>query len=165
MRKVCFLDRDGVINQKMPDHAYVLRPEQFVLNAGILPVLAHMRQSNFDVIVITNQRGIARGLMTESDLTEVHARMRELLSQYGFDFLDILYCPHDTGTCRCRKPGSGMLEEACRRYEIDIASSVLISDSSADVQMGLRFGILSSVLVPSDNPESSLHSLVLSKPA
>lgn len=153
-KKIVFFDRDGVVNKNAAEHCYIEKPEDFALNPGIGPLMRHLAEEGFEFIVITNQRGIARGIFTEQMLAAVHSRMRSLLADEQVEVLDILYCPHGHDACNCRKPKPGLLYTACARYEIDLAASILVSDSAADVRMGEEFGIGRCVLVERDNPTS-----------
>lgn len=137
-----FLDRDGTINQKAPSGGYVLDPDQLQLLPGAGTAIQRLNLATWRVVVVTNQRGIARGLMTEDDLRRVHERLGELLGEYGARIDRIYYCPHEDGTCDCRKPGTGLLEQA-RRDDPEIAfdRAVLIGDSQIDIDAGRAAGI------------------------
>lgn len=150
MLKVVFLDRDGVINRKPKDHEYVVRLEDFVLNAGIIDLLRSYIGGGLKFIIITNQRGVAKGLLTENDLRYIHEKMLVTLREYGIEIFDIFYCPHNVGECSCRKPQPGLIMMAKEKHNIDLESSVLISDSSADIEMGVLAGIGKNIFVESD---------------
>lgn len=152
-KKIAFLDRDGVINKKSADHEYVCSPEDFVFTDGIFNICYSLKQRGFEFIVITNQRGIAQGLYTEHGLKAIHDRMEKMFEERGISILDIFYCPHEKDVCQCRKPRDGMLRKAASAYDIDFASSLLISDSMDDIEMGKNFGIGKRIFVPSDKPE------------
>lgn len=151
-KKIAFLDRDGVINQKAPDHNYITKVSDFVFNEGIFEVVLHLKDQGFECIVITNQRGIAHGLYTVADLDTIHTFMKQGFGDRGIDILDIFYCPHEHNTCDCRKPKPGMLERACAKYPINLGESILISDSPEDVLMGKTFGIGQNIHVSHDIP-------------
>jgi len=159
MIKVVFLDRDGVINRCAPSHEYITRVEDFVLNNGIVPLLRHLQGQGCQFIIVTNQRGIARGLMSYDDLDQVHAYMRTLLHAEDISILDIFTCVHDHDECDCRKPKDGLLRQACACHTINVAESVLISDSEEDVSMGNLFGIGKNLFVRKDHPEDALSFL------
>lgn len=142
-RPAVFLDRDGTINVKAPEGDYITSPGQLRLLEGAAEAIRRFNDAGVLVVVVTNQRGIARELMSEQDLDEIHAALRSQLQASAGARVDaILHCPHDAGECACRKPGTGLLVEACRRFpQIHRESSVLIGDAATDVEAGRRFGI------------------------
>ncbi len=148
--KIAFFDRDGVINKKAEEHHYITRVEDFVFNKSIFQLFHKLKKLGFEFIVITNQRGVARGLYTEQDLKNIHDHMCQKLTEQGITLLDIFYCPHDIGQCDCRKPQPGLLEQACKKYTIDLSKSALISDSKGEIEMGKLFGIKKSIYIESD---------------
>lgn len=143
-RKAIFLDRDGVINHKLPEDHYVSSIEQFVFLEGVAEALRLLRDLGFILVVITNQRGIARNLMTESDLEKVHNHMRYVLAQNGV-FLDAVYhCPHEKDElCDCRKPQPGMILQAQRDLGIDLNLSYVVGDSPSDMEAARKAGVRS----------------------
>jgi len=157
-RKIAFIDRDGVINKKAPEHHYITSIDTFVFNKGIFGVLESLKKEGFEFIIITNQRGVARNLIKEETLHKIHDYMLSKFSEKNIDILDVLYCPHNNNECECRKPKPGLLEKACSKYKIDIAQSILISDSYDDVKMGNKFGLKKSYLVPVDKPEKTFDT-------
>lgn len=150
--KIAFLDRDGVINKNAAEHCYITKVEEFVFNEEIFGILLDWQKQGYEFIVITNQRGVARGQYSEEDLGLIHQYMQEEFNKRGIKMLDIFYCPHQEDSCSCRKPKPGMLEQACEKYEIDLANSILISDSKKDVEMGKQFGVGQNILVEQDKP-------------
>lgn len=157
IKKIVFLDRDGVINKKADEHCYITEVKDFVFNDGIFNVCSKFKEKGFEFIVITNQRGIARGLYSEEKLLEVHVYMKEQFYKHKIEILDIFYCPHENNMCNCRKPKDGMLKNACSKYNIDISNSILISDSKLDVSMGEKFGIGKNIFIESDN----IHNILI----
>lgn len=137
-----FLDRDGTINHKASAGSYVLAPDQLELLPGACTAIRRLNEAGWRTVVVTNQRGIARGLMSEDDLRRVHERLLELLGECGATIDRIYHCPHEVGTCDCRKPGTGLLERA-REDDPEIAfeRAVLIGDSQIDVDAGRAAGI------------------------
>ena len=106
-----FLDRDGVINRQLPDD-YVKTWREFEFLPRAKEALRLLTEAGLRLVIVTNQRGIARGLMTEADLQDIHTRMLAELSDAGAQIAAIYCCPHDHGQCRCRKPQPGMLRQA-----------------------------------------------------
>lgn len=158
-KKIAFLDRDGVISKKAEEHHYIVRVEDFVFNDGIFELLQYLSARDYELVIITNQRGIARGLFSEEKMNEIHDYMKSVLLEHNIKLLDILYCPHENNTCECRKPKDGMLREAIELYKFDKAQSLLISDSIDDVYMGEQFGLGKSIFVQSDKPSEAMSHL------
>jgi D-glycero-D-manno-heptose 1,7-bisphosphate phosphatase len=147
-RPAVFLDRDGVINERLPG-AYVRRYGEFRFLWGARAGLRLLREAGYLLIAVTNQRGIGRGLMSEADLAEVHRRMQADLSRAGAALDDIVHCPHDVGAaCDCRKPRPGMLVQAIARHRIDSARSWIVGDSLSDLEAGLALGIPGILVTP-----------------
>ena len=158
-KKIAFLDRDGVINKNAAPHEYITSQDAFIFNEGIFELLHVLKGAGYQFIVVTNQRGVARGLVTPTMLEQIHIKMRAGLQERGIELLDIFFCPHEINVCECRKPKPGLLIQACERYSVNLQQSILISDSEHDVTMGGKFGLKQSILVPSDKPEVALTQL------
>jgi D-glycero-D-manno-heptose 1,7-bisphosphate phosphatase len=152
-----FLDRDGVINRKLPEGRYVSSWDEFVFLPGALEALADLAAAGRRTVVITNQRGIARGALTEQDLQTIHDRMRAETASSGGAIEAIYYCPHEGG-CDCRKPGTGMLLRAARELGLDVSHAVFIGDRLSDIQAGSAVGA-STVLVRSEIDEPAASTL------
>ena len=142
MQRAIFLDRDGVINRRRIND-YVKSWEEFEFLPDIFRGLPGMHERGYLVIVVTNQRGIARGLMSEVDVVEIHRLMNNELYDKTSERVDRVYvCPHDIADkCDCRKPKPGMLLEAARDYDLDLSACWLIGDSESDIQAGLAAGV------------------------
>lgn len=141
-----FLDRDGVLNV---DRGYVHRPEQLEFVAGAAKAVRLLNDAGYRVVVVTNQSGIARGFYDEAALQRFHAHMRERLAAEGARIDALYYCPHHPqGTvtqfaiaCDCRKPKTGMLEQAARDCPVDRAKSFMIGDKDDDLAAAAAFHI------------------------
>lgn len=142
MKKAAFLDRDGVLNRKAPsEDEYVTRWEQMEFLPGAHEAVRLLNEAGYFVVVVTNQRCVAKGLITTSQLDSMHARMRHEFETAGARIDAIYYCPHDVQPpCSCRKPQPGMLLEAARTHHLDLAESWMIGDSKRDVESGKRAG-------------------------
>lgn len=148
-RKAIFLDRDGVINRKLPEDHYVRRPSEFQLLPDVLPALRIFRRLGFVVVIVTNQRGIARGIMTEDDLETVHHFMNALFKDAGLTIDGIYYCPHDKKDfCNCRKPAPGMMLAAAKDLNIDLGLSFMVGDSASDIEAAKNAGVRSVMISP-----------------
>jgi D-glycero-D-manno-heptose 1,7-bisphosphate phosphatase len=150
MRKAVFLDRDGVINQKAPtEDEYVTRWEQVDILPGVAEAVARLNGAGFHIYVVTNQRSVAKGLITATELEVIHVQLCRSLAEAGARVDGIYYCPHDLEPpCDCRKPQPGMLFEAARSHDIDLTISWMIGDSEKDVEAGKRAGCRTVKLVP-----------------
>jgi D-glycero-D-manno-heptose 1,7-bisphosphate phosphatase len=145
-RPTAFLDRDGVLNV---DHGFTHRADQIEWVAGAPEAVRLLNDAGFTVIVVTNQSGIARGLYKEAAVLELHAHMQTVLEAQGAHIDEFYYCPHHPdGTvkefavqCSCRKPGTGMLEQAAREWPIDRGRSFLIGDREGDMAAAAAFNI------------------------
>jgi D-glycero-D-manno-heptose 1,7-bisphosphate phosphatase len=149
-----FLDRDGTINVKAAEGDYVESPDQLVLIPGAAAAIRRLNDAGLKAIVITNQRGIALGRMSEGDLEAVHARLEQLLADEAGARLDaIFHCPHGLDSCDCRKPEVGLFLRAQERWpEIDLGRSAMVGDSEKDVLAGKRLG-MATILLGGDTPD------------
>jgi heptosyltransferase-2 len=133
-----FLDRDGTLN---PDPGYIRSPDQFELFPGVAQALATLKQAGARLIVVTNQSGIARGFLSVADLDRVHAKLRQFLEAAGASLDAIYFCPHHPDEkCRCRKPETGMVDQAVRECQVDLTQSYYIGDHARDMQLAKRVG-------------------------
>lgn len=149
MNRAVFLDRDGVINRKAPEGDYITRWEDFRILDDVVEGVAQLNRAGFRVIVVTNQRCIAKGLMACAELEQIHHRMLEYLGTAGARIDAVYYCPHDTEPpCRCRKPAPGMLLDAAQFLDIDLTKSWMIGDSEIDVAAGRNAGCKTAWLMP-----------------
>lgn len=143
MRRCVFLDRDGVINVKAQPGEYIRNCEEIRLIPEAVDWIRLFKALDFLVIVVTNQRGVARGIMSEAELGRIHESMRGALEQAGAYIDDIFACTHEEGTCECRKPRPGMVWEAARKWNIDLGGSIVIGDSANERELakvcGMRF--------------------------
>ena len=148
-RKAVFLDRDGTINE---DPGYLSDPGEFRILPTVVEGIRLLNEATFLVVVITNQSGVARGLLTLETLTSIHHRMETDLRAGGAQIDGIYYCPHhpDDG-CDCRKPETGMLERAVHELGIDPGKSYFVGDRLTDIEAGQRIGCR-TVLIP-EHPE------------
>ncbi len=137
-----FLDRDGVLNRNLPAGRFVTCCEELELLPGVEEAVAKLNRRGHKVIVVSNQRGIALGLYSEDDLRQMHDRLQADLAEKG-GHLDAIYiCPHDAGQCNCRKPLTGMFEQAFRDFSgAQSENSVMIGDSLRDMQAGTKLGM------------------------
>jgi D-glycero-D-manno-heptose 1,7-bisphosphate phosphatase len=146
-----FLDRDGVINRKAPEGDYVKSWQEFEFLPGVFDALRLLKEHGFRLIVVTNQRGISRGMYSEQDLAAIHARMLEELEKAGCGLDAIYHCPHASNSCDCRKPATGLFLRAKKDFpDIDFADSFMLGDTVSDMQAGQRLAC-KKVLIGTDN--------------
>jgi histidinol-phosphate phosphatase family domain/HAD-superfamily hydrolase, subfamily IIIA len=161
MQKAAFLDRDGVINRKAPGNGYITTWKDMEILPGVPDSIAKLNNAGFQVIVVSNQRCVAKGLITIAGLESLHDRMREHLAQSKARIDAIYYCPHETSPpCRCRKPQPGMLLDAARDHNIDLAQSWMIGDSAVDVEAGRRAGCRTILLANGQRPPEREADLI-----
>jgi D-glycero-D-manno-heptose 1,7-bisphosphate phosphatase len=140
--KTIFLDRDGVINRKMPEGEYVTGWHRFELLPGVAEAIAALNRRGLRVIVVTNQRGIALGLYTSSDVEAIHEQLNQTLANAGARVDGFYFCPHDKRECDCRKPGPGLFRRAKADFpEIEAATSAIVGDSLSDIEFGKNLGM------------------------
>jgi len=143
-RNTIILDRDGVLNEKAPRADYVKNWGEFRWKPGAKQAMVELKRAGYRIILITNQAGIARGVMTEQDLADIHARLTRELEQMGGGLDAIYHCPHDWDAgCDCRKPKPGMFFRAQREHDLDLSRTYYIGDDERDEQAahaaGCRF--------------------------
>jgi len=137
--KIAFLDRDGTLNF---DPGYLNRPDELRLIPGVAQALKNLKLAGYDLVVVSNQSGISRGLIEPLVLEQIHARMNELLLlESGVEIDEFAICPHhpDEG-CVCRKPHPTLLLEVAQRKSILMNRTVMIGDKYSDISAGIRAG-------------------------
>ena len=161
MKKAAFLDRDGVINRKAPEGQYVTRWADMEFLPGSCEAIRLLNNAEFLVIVVSNQRCVAKGLITTEDLESMHAHMCREFHAAGANIDAVYYCPHDyQPPCNCRKPKPGMLLDAARTHDVRLAASWMIGDSRKDVQAGRNAGCKTAQVVVDEQSASGDADLV-----
>ena len=153
-----FLDRDGVLNRKPPAGQYVTCWQEFELLPGVETALAALNCSGRKAIVVTNQRGVALGLYSLAELAAMHDRLQERLAKCGA-YLDAIYvCPHEEGQCNCRKPQTGLFEQAFRDFPAAHAgNSIMVGDSLRDIEAGSRMEMRTVLIDDAAYPSPELE--------
>ena len=141
MEKVVFLDRDGVINEKAAPHEYIATWDKFRFLPRVPQAIRLLGEAGYKAVIVSNQRGVARGIMTMEQVDELHVKMCEALARQGAHIDAIYVCPHGEGECHCRKPEIGMFLQAEKQFSVDKAHSWMIGDSASDILAGERYGI------------------------
>lgn len=156
-RRALFLDKDGVVNV---DLGYVCTPERTEFIDGIFELCRVATQYGFVNVVVTNQAGIGRGYYTERDFMAYMDWVRDEFRRRGAQLDAVYYCPHHPVhgrgkyllDCDCRKPKPGMIVNAARDLDLDVAGSVLLGDSPSDVAAGQAAGVGTLVELPNARP-------------
>jgi len=136
LNKAVFLDRDGVINRRAAKHEYITSWEEFKFLPNVLTALNEISKTSHMIIIISNQRGISRGKMSEIDLENIHQKMLDEIKKSGGRIDKIYYCPHGDDECECRKPLPGMIDIAESDFNLHLKGSWVIGDSLSDIQAG-----------------------------
>lgn len=162
--KAVFLDRDGTLNH---DPGYIRAPDQLTLISGIPEALKRLKSAGFRLIVVTNQSGVARGLIPPDALSQIHNRLNEILRPEQVQIDHFMVCVHHPDeNCLCRKPKPQLLLEASQQFQIDLTTSYMVGDRPKDIQAGRLAGCKSSVLVRTgfgSQSEQDLNAGKLSK--
>lgn len=157
-RPAVFLDRDGTI---IDDVHYIARPDLVRLRPGAGDAIARLNRAGVPVVLVTNQSGIARGVITEADYERVHHRLVELLAAHGAHIDASYVCPHHPdfgGKCECRKPGTLLFRRAASEHALDLARSTFIGDRWRDVSPGIVLGGRGMLIRGNDTPDADLQA-------
>lgn len=137
---VIFLDRDGVINENRMD--YVKSWQEFQFLPGACEAIARLSSSGHQVVICTNQAGIATGCLTRELIETIHRRMLDSIEQTGGHVAGVYYCPHARQAgCDCRKPRPGLLLRAAQELQLDLAGAVFVGDGLTDIQAAQAAGV------------------------
>lgn len=152
-----FLDRDGTLNE---DPGYLRSASELRLLPGVGASLARLKSAGARLVVVTNQSGVARGLLTLKDLEAIHARLEGLLEQCDAGLDAIYFCPHhpDDG-CRCRKPATGMIDRARSELQVDLRKAYVIGDHARDIQLAKAVGARSILVTSGAVDDQALNML------
>ena len=136
MNKAVFIDRDGVINKQAKAHEYITSWKEFKFFPTLLNAFAKISKTDYKIIIITNQRGIARGKMSVDDLGKIHKKMSEEIIKAGGRIDGIYFCPHDDNSCNCRKPLPGLLDKAMNEKNLCLQESWVVGNFLSDIELG-----------------------------
>ena len=164
MNRAVFLDRDGTI---IADVGYLRDPEQVRLLPGAAAAIRRLNDQGWLAVVVTNQSGIARGLLTEEDYRRTERRLDDLLAEAGARLDGHYWCPHlpdVSGACECRKPGTLLFRQAADRFDIDLGNSWWVGDRARDVLPAAAFGargvVLLGELASTELPDHMRHRVL-----
>ncbi len=158
------MDRDGTL---IRDLGYLSDPAQVRLFAGSASALKVLRKAGFYLFILTNQSGVARGYFTENQVRKTHQRLRSLLARKGVKIDGFFYCPHHPRgkvkslrrVCDCRKPKTGMVRQALRRFPVDLKKSYMVGDKIDDLLLARNAGMAKGLLVRTGNGRESEKEL------
>ncbi|MGP6207452.1 D-glycero-alpha-D-manno-heptose-1,7-bisphosphate 7-phosphatase [Cuniculiplasma sp. SKW3] len=138
--KALFVDRDGTINRDCP---YCKDPSQIVLYDDAIDIMKDFQNKGYLIIIVTNQSGINRGYFTIEEFKKFQEALLEMLLKRGVNVFDTFYCPHRPDEkCKCRKPETGMIEDAAKKYHIDIGESIIMGDrDDMEGEIGRKLGM------------------------
>ena len=136
-----FIDRDGTIIKQIDGH-YISSIEQIELIENIFPAILMLQNEGYLVIIVTNQAGINKGILSNEQVDEINQHIIQLLKKQGIDISAVYVCPHKPEEqCKCRKPQPGLLLKAAKEYNIDLENSIMIGDTDKDTEAGLNAGL------------------------
>jgi len=136
--KAVFLDRDGTINI---DDGYVYKTEDFKFIPDSLKALKLLSKTDYKLIIVTSQSGIGRKYYTIEDFNNLTKYMLDIFKKEGIRMEEVYFCPHSPEEgCECRKPNPGMINQALKKYDIDLKNSYVIGDKTSDIQLGANVG-------------------------
>lgn len=136
-----FIDRDGTIIKQI-DGYYISSIEQIELIENIFPAILMLQNEGYLIIIVTNQAGINKGILSNEQVDEINQHIIQLLKKQGIDISAVYVCPHKPEEqCKCRKPQPGLLLKAAKEYNIDLENSIMIGDTDKDTEAGLNAGL------------------------
>lgn len=154
MTRAVFLDRDGTVNEEV---GYLGHPEGLRLLPGVPAALAALQAAGWQLVIVSNQSGVGRGLFSAAAVEAVDARLRALLAAAGVRLTASYYCPHAPWeSCTCRKPAPGLLLRAAADLDIDLTRSYMVGDQPRDVAAGRAAGCRTILLGPAADPTADV---------
>ena len=155
--KLIILDRDGVINHESAE--FIKTPKEWLPIDDSLEAIGRLSQAGYEVVILTNQSGVGRGLLSADMLAQIHVRMLNYIQQYGGKIQSILFCPHhpDDG-CECRKPKTGLYQELTQRLNVNLVNTFSVGDSLRDLIAAETAGA-TPVLVKTGNGRKTLKQI------
>lgn len=163
--KAIFLDRDGTVNIGVPTYERVNSIDKVKLLPNTLEALTELAKLDYGIFFVTNQAGLAEGLITQAHFDEINNKVLELIAPSGIKVLGTYVCPHgENDDCECRKPKPKLLQDAAKEYDIDLAASWMIGDRPSDVMTGVNAGT-KSILVKTGVPTVESDQAIYTAPS
>ena len=160
--KTIFIDRDGVINKDpggWTKYNYVAKWDEFLFIDGAIEALKKLKEAGYRIYLVSNQGGISKGYFTQEDLDEVNEKMLSEIEKGGGKIDELYYCPHhDKDNCNCRKPKTGLIEQAMKKADFDLKNTFIIGDSIRDIEAGKRMGMKTIFVLSGKTPVSETKS-------
>ena len=155
MKRFIILDRDGVLNEDSKD--YIKAPDEWRPIPRSLEAVKLLNEKGYEVVVATNQSGLARNYYDEKTLEAIHQKMRDALHEKGAHLAGIFYCPHGPeDSCLCRKPKPGLLHQIQEAFQISLAQTPFVGDSRRDLDAAITAGA-KPILVRTGNGSKTLE--------
>ena len=152
-----FLDRDGTLNY---DSGYITSPDELILFPGVVPAIARLNRSGSRVVLVTNQSGIARGLMTVEDLQVIHRKLEDELRGGGGWLDGIYFCSHHPDdACQCRKPNAGLIRQAAKELGLNVSRSYFIGDKVVDMELANAVGSIAVLVMTSEYSQDAAQAM------
>lgn len=152
-KKIIYLDRDGVINE---DFGYVSQISNFKFVDGVFEACKSFIDLGYEIIVVTNQSGIARGYYSLEDFKTLTNFMLDEFRKQGINILKVYFCPHSPEVnCECRKPKNGMILQSLNDFSIDLKNSWLIGDKISDIECAKNGNIANKILIDEEKVSNS----------
>lgn len=164
MRKVVFLDRDGVLNKDPPHYAH--RIDQMEMIPGVDDAIKLLKDHGYFLVVVSNQSGVARGYYPEEQIQIFNNALMQEIRKKGGDIDVFCYCPHHPEApleqyrvnCTCRKPKPGMILDAAKKYDLDLSTAFFVGDKATDVETGKNAGV-KTILVLSGQGKDEISKI------
>lgn len=154
-----FLDRDGVINKNPVYRDYIKKPSEFYFLPGAGKAISMLNDAGFDIVVISNQAGVAKGLFSREDLKRIDQKMLEGLKAQGARIRKSYYCiHHPDADCQCRKPKTGLIKKAIGKRKLDRKNSYFIGDTERDIATGKKFGLKTVAVLSGYNSRKDIRT-------
>jgi len=169
LRKAVFLDRDGIL---IVDVGYLDKCEDIAFFPEVVEGINLLNRNNYEIFIVTNQSGVARGYYSIETVEKINEYIKEYLAQKGAVINKFYYCPHHVEgriepyniSCNCRKPDTGMIDEAVNEFGIDLKESFLVGDKSTDIEAGRRAGCKTVLVSIEDEGEINKDTETTSYP-